>query len=128
MELSTPVSPEQLQLVFPRDTRGMSAVPGGELEQLLRLEERAIRTLYGVVATDEDTNLVLADAMLAAWPSFLQQVRQVASEDSGATRAGVTYRTGVGDFSFPSFVGTILSRVADGAEGPGAPAVTQWVR
>ncbi|MBW3631051.1 MAG: hypothetical protein KY464_17400 [Gemmatimonadetes bacterium] len=129
MELTAPVSPAQLQLVYPRDTRGMSATPGGELEQLLRLEERTLRSLYGVVAVDADSSAALADAMLAAWPSFIQQVRQVASEDTGSARSGVTYnRPGVIDFAFPSFVGTILASVADPAEILSAPAVTQLVR
>ena len=126
MELTYPLLPDELQSAYPRDTRGMA---DGELDALLRIEERALRTLYGVVGTDSATNEILADAMLAAWPSFLQQVRQVASEDAGADTYRVTFnRPGVIDFQFPPFIGTILASVADAAETAFTPAVTQWVR
>lgn len=126
MKLTTPLLPEDLRLAFPRDTRGMA---DGELESLLRVEERALRTQFGVIGTDAATSEALMDALLVAWPSFLQQVRQEASIQTGADSHQVTYnRAGVIDFTFPAFVGTILARVADAAEIAAAAAVTQLVR
>lgn len=129
MELTAPLTPTQLQAAYPRDTRNMSAAAGGELEILLRLEERALRSQFGVTTVDAATNKILADAMLAAWPSFFQQLRQVASETAGADSHSVTYnRSGVVDFAFPHWVGAMLAGVADSAEIPGVPSYTQLTR
>lgn len=126
MTLTVPLLPSDLRTAYPRDTRGMEDT---ELTVLLRLEERALRNQFGVTDTREDTGAVLADAMLLAWPSFWQQVQQVAQEQTGATSYTVTYnRAGATDFAFPAFVGAMLSGVADPAAVPAAPAVTQLVR
>lgn len=129
MELTSPLSVADLVAAFPRDTRSMGAGEGGELEVLLRVEERSLRAQFGVTGTDADTNAVLKDAMLAAWPSFLQQVRQEASVQTSADGATVTYnRAGVIDFTFPSFVAGMLRTVADADAVSAAPSSTQLVR
>lgn len=126
MDLTSPLIVADVQTTYPRDTRGMVA---SEIEELLRIEERALRTLYGVTSQTAATDAVLRDALLAAWPSFLQQIRQVAQETAGAASYSVTYnRAGVIDFTFPSFVAAMLSSVADAEDRPGAPSTTQLVR
>lgn len=126
MEYTSPLAVTELRVVYPRDTRAMA---DEELDALLRLEERALRTQFGVTSTAGAINDALADAMLAAWPSFLQQLRQVASEDAGADGYRVTYnRPGVIDFAFPAFIGTMLAGIADSAAGISAPSVTELVR
>lgn len=126
MDLTSPLLAEDIQTAFPRDSRGMGAA---EIEELLRVEEHALRTLYGVTRKDAEASEALRNAMIAAWPSFLQQVRQVASETAGAATYQVTYnRAGVIDFVFPSFVGTILSGVAEVGAAASAPSSTQLVR
>jgi hypothetical protein len=129
MDLTSPVSDVEIVAAFPRDTRGMAGGEGSELAVLLRLEERALRTQFGVTATDADTDAVLKDAMLAAWPSFIQQVRQEASVQATADGHDVTYnRAGVIDFTFPSFIGAMLRTVADPDSVSSAPSTTQLVR
>jgi hypothetical protein len=111
MTLTAPVLAADLQLAYPRDTRGMEA---GELDALLRLEERALRSQYRVSDTTAETDAVLADAMKAAWPTFLQQVRNVAAEDVNADGVSVNYsRAGVVDFAFPKFIAAMLAPYAD---------------
>ena len=126
IELTNPLDAATLRTVYPRDLRAME---DGELAALLRLEERALRSQFGVTGTDAATDTVLLDAMLAAWPSFLQQVRQVAQEQAGADSFQVTYnRAGVIDFVFPAFLGAMLASASDPDDVPPGVPVTQLTR
>ena len=85
-----------------------------ELEELLRIEEHALRAKFRVTSTDSSVDLVLRDVMLAAWPAFILQVRQEASVQAGTDSYSVTYaRAGVVDFTFPDFVSSMLEAVRD---------------
>lgn len=126
MNLTSPLIVQDIRTFFERDARGKA---DEEIDEWLRVEERALRTLYGVTRTDTEADAVMRDAMLAAWPSFIQQVRQVASETAGASSYSVTFnRAGGSDFAFPSFVAAMLGGVADAAVAHSAPSSTQLVR
>lgn len=123
MELTHPASSEDIRTAYPRDTRGMELA---EISVLLRACERAIRAQFGVVRTDEAADGPMRDAIIAAWPSFIQQVRQVKAESVGTDSASVTY--GSGDIAFPGFIGMILFGVMDETAARYAPSYTQLVR
>lgn len=125
MKLTDPVEIYDLRDAYPRDTHGME---DSELLVLLRIEERALRSTYGVVSTGAETDAALADAMLAAWPSFRAQVRQVAQESANAEGASVTYAKKGDEFTFPGFIGRMLESYADPDRSAAAPSVTQLVR
>ena len=88
MDLTNPLSVAQLRAAFPRDTRGME---DDELLVLLEVEEHAIRSQYAVIRTDADSADPLRRALIAAWPSFLIQVRQIAQQTAGAANYSVTF-------------------------------------
>lgn len=108
-----PVSVDEMRAAFPRDTQGMETT---ELRALLDLEESALRAEFGVSSTEIDVDEPLSRAMRIGWPSFLLQVRQIASEQTSATGYTVTAaRAGVIDFAWPSAIRAILTPVSDAA-------------
>lgn len=97
-----------------------------ELTALLELEERVIRSDFGVYGTDADTNEALGPAMLAGFSSFRKQMAQTTHETVGSD----TYSYNVGVVEWPRMVGLILGPVIDydaAAELQG-PSVTSLVR
>lgn len=126
MELTTPLAPADLRAALPREVTGME---DAEIQPQLEILEHALRAQFGVVGVDADTDEVLARAMVAAWPSFRAQLRQVSQEESSASGSQVSYaRAGVLDFVWPAFVGSILAGVSRAASSAAAPAVTELVR
>jgi hypothetical protein len=129
MKLTEPITAEEMAAVYPRDTRGMETT---ELESLVRLEERVLRSMYGVTSTRPAHDLILRDAMIAAWPSFIQQIRNVATETAGANSHTVTFNRsggsghGSADLTFPSFIGNMLASIVDPNAQPNT--ITQLVR
>lgn len=126
MELTQPVTTEDLRAAYPRDTANMEV---GELAVMLEIYEDALRSSFGISRTDEDADQALRRAMLLGWPSFVVQVRQVSSMTAGTERFQAVYnRAGVVDFEWPSFVRLVLSRVGDPTVAAAAPHITQLVR
>ena len=126
MDLTNPLSVAQLRVAFPRDTRGME---DAELLVLLEVEEHAIRSQYAVIRTDADATDPLRRALIAAWPSFLIQVRQIAQQTAGAANYSVTFnRSGVIDFTVPAFLGSILADLVEVEWPHQAPSTTELVR
>lgn len=125
-ELTNPVTAEQLRAAFPRSLR---AVEDAELTVWLGIEEHALRSQFGVTDTSDDADVALRHAMIIAWPSFHAQVRQVSQETSSTDQHSVTYaRAGVLDFTFPSFVSSILREFADAESAATGPSTTDLVR
>lgn len=122
--LTNPVDADDLRAAFPR---ALNAVGDAELEIWLEIEERAIRTQYGVTADTTKSDDILYAAMIAAWPSFQQQVRNVSSESASTRGSSINYGKG-GDFEFPPFIGSMLSLIANTDDFPAAPSTTELVR
>lgn len=123
--LSHPVSVDDLREAFPRALLASADV---ELARWLDIEERALRSQYGVTALTQAADGALADAMIFAWPSFQQQVRNIAQESASPDGHSVTYAQAQKDkaFTFPSALTLMLGPFAD--EGSAAPSTTELVR
>lgn len=125
MDLTKPLEVADLRAAFPRDTIAME---GGELGALLDVEEHALRADFGISSTGEAVDEVLARAMIAAWPVFLQQVRNVSQESVGSS-ISVTYAQASSvSFEWPGFVATILGEFSDADSSAAGPATTKLVR
>jgi len=118
--LTEPVASDDLTAAYPRSTRGMSAT---EIETKLRILERALRSTYCILDQSSDCDSVLADAMIAAWPSFLVQLEQVASKQTSPDSHAVRYATASTKFDFPAIIGTMLGDYVD-VDAVGAPPST----
>lgn len=121
--LSHPISADEVRAAFPR---ALAAVGDTELEVWVETAEYVIRSQFNVTRRDAESDEALRRAVVAAWPSFMQQVRNVSTESSSAEGHSVTYARGERDtFAFPAIVSTILRRVTDDAD---APTTTELVR
>lgn len=124
--LTTPLTAEGLRAAHAQLLRG---IEDPQLEVWLRIQERALRSQYRVLSTAAECDVALADAMIASWPSFMQQVRQVAQETASVDSHQVTYnRPGVIDFAFPAFVGSMVSEFVEEDDALAAPTTTELVR
>lgn len=118
VDLTHPVDASDLREAYPRALR---AVEDGEIDIWLEILEDALRRRYGVLTTsaDERAEAALRRAMLACWPSFYHQVRNITSERASVD--GHTVEYGLADnrsFEFPAFVGNMLADFGTGAAGP----------
>lgn len=127
IQLTSPLGADELRLAFPRALR---AVDDTELEVWLEIEEQALRAQFGVTERSADSDTALRRAMLAAWPSFHAQVRQIAQESTSTDGHSVTYARARADqdFAFPAFVATILADYVDADASTSAPSTTELVR
>jgi len=126
VNLTSPISVNEIRSAYPRDTRGMEEA---EIATYLEDLEFALRRTYGVVRTDHEADGALRFAMRRAWPSFLQQVHQIASVDASTNGHSVTYnRPGIVDLAFPKFIGDMLASVSDADLIQRIPSTTELVR
>jgi hypothetical protein len=123
MELTSPVEVYDLHDAHP-ETR---AEPNETLLSLLEVLERVLRAEFSVQRTDDVATAALRAAMLAGWPSFRHQIRQVSQETIGTESYSMTVaRAGSAEFVWPRLIGSLLAGVAD--QGAVPPAVTYLVR
>lgn len=108
--LTEPIIPADLRTAYPDEVRGMD---DDQLRALLQVHEYALRAQYRVTRVDADSDAAIAAAIIASWPSLLQQVRSVASESVGIGSASVVYGQ-TGALQFPRVVSSMLHPVSDG--------------
>ncbi len=119
--LSRPTSVDDLRAAYPR---ALLASEDDELELWLDIAEHALRSHFHVTELSSDIDDALGRAIIAAWPSLQQQVRQIAQESASPDGHSVSYARGEESFNFPPFLSVML-----GAYGPGdAPTTTELVR
>lgn len=123
--LTNPVEPGHLRAAYPRL---LNAIGDEELLIWLPIEERALRSAFGVTDLKPATDQLLRDAMIAAWPAFQQQIRQVSSESTSTRGNSTTYAKGEQSFAFPAFIGGMLAGVIDDDASLAAPSTTELVR
>lgn len=117
-ELTTPLTPSEVRTAH-AEAQGLS---DGTIGTLLRIAERAIRAQYHVSRTDAEADATLGDAILAAWPTFVVQVRNIASESVGTDGASVTYAVPL-DLRWPTFLSAMLASVSDYPSASGSIAL-----
>jgi hypothetical protein len=123
--ITNPLTVPRLTAAYPRATRGMGEP---EIHAFLEMLEHALRSQFGVTSSSAITNTALSRAMLAAWPSFLIQIRQITSESTNAEGSSTTYATSADSFAFPAFVSTVLAPFIDADAGVAAPSTTRLER
>jgi hypothetical protein len=105
--LTQPLRATDIRAAHPRS---LLAVTDEEIDTWLPILESALRSQYTITQMDSSTDEVLGMAMIAAWPSFQQQIRNVANEGASPEGYNATYGA---KFTFPAVVGVILAPVSD---------------
>lgn len=125
VDLTHPLAAADLREAYPRALR---AVKDTEVDIWLEILEDALRTRYGVrtTSTDQRGEAALRRAMIACWPSFYHQVRNLSSERTSVDGYSAEYgREKNRDFDFPGFLSSILGPFGTGEAGP---TTTELVR